>query len=115
LFASICTSENNNHNKIKEGNVNVKAFKVFLAQWAVKHRIPHVTLTDLLSGLSTTYEIFSDLPKCAKLCYVHHDLRILQICFLDNIIILELNEVLFNFCLWSRISFHLLLNSKKFK
>jgi len=65
LFAS-CTSEDNNHNKIKEGNVNVKAFKVFLAQWAVKHRIPHVALTDLLSGLSTTYEIFSDLPKCAK-------------------------------------------------
>lgn len=61
LFANRVSEDN-----AKEGNVNLETFKDFLTQWAVQHRIPHVALSDLLSGLSTRYEIFSDLPKCAK-------------------------------------------------
>ncbi|EFN82651.1 hypothetical protein EAI_07748, partial [Harpegnathos saltator] len=34
--------------------------------WAVTHRISHVALSFLLSGLRETYDIFSTLPKCAK-------------------------------------------------
>jgi len=41
-------------------------FKAFLVQWACTHRISHVALSHLLSGLRTAHPTFSNFPKCAK-------------------------------------------------
>lgn len=41
-------------------------FTTFLVQWAITHRISHVALSNLLSGLRTIHPIFSNFPKCAK-------------------------------------------------
>lgn len=41
-------------------------FKAFLVQWAITHRISHVALSHLLSGLRTAHPTFSNFPKCAK-------------------------------------------------
>ncbi|KYN17972.1 hypothetical protein ALC57_09733, partial [Trachymyrmex cornetzi] len=41
-------------------------FKAFLVQWACTHRISHVALSHLLSGLRAALPTFSNLPKCAK-------------------------------------------------
>lgn len=53
---------------IREDNNSEKEndFKTFLVQWTITHRISHVALSNLLSGLRTIHPIFSNFPKCAK-------------------------------------------------
>lgn len=56
-----CIREDDNNSE-KESN----DFKAFLIQWSITHRISHVPLSHLLSGLKKVHPIFSNLPKCAK-------------------------------------------------
>lgn len=50
------------NNSEKENN----DFEGFLIQWAITHRISHVVLSHLLSGLKKVDPIFSNLPKYAR-------------------------------------------------